>query len=166
MKNNFKILRNIIGFIILTISAGNSFASSANAFFLVSATVLPSCIVTATPLAFGTYVPTADSLQTNTLTITCTLGTNYTVSLNAGTAPAATTSTRKMTGLVNTTSYLPYNLYSNAARTQNWGNQSSDWVPGTGTGLPQTLTIYGKIPQGANVPSDTYNDTITVTVAY
>ncbi len=105
-------------------------------------------------------------MQTNTLTITCTLGTGYTVSLNAGTAPAATTSTRKMTGLVNTTSYLPYNLYSNAARTQNWGNQSSDWVPGTGTGLPQTLTIYGKIPQGANVPSDTYNDTITVTVAY
>ena len=35
-----------------------------------------------------------------------------------------------------------------------------------GTGLDQTLTIYGKIPQGANVPSDTYNDTITITVAY
>ncbi|MCC8406560.1 MAG: spore coat protein U domain-containing protein [Rickettsia endosymbiont of Sceptobius lativentris] len=63
-------------------------------------------------------------------------------------------------------SYLPYNLYSNAARTQNWGNQSSDWIPGTGTGLPQTLTIYGKIPQGANVPADDYRDTITVTVAY
>ncbi|WP_392506485.1 Csu type fimbrial protein [Rickettsia sp. 2024-CO-Wats] len=156
-----KILRNIIGFIILTISTGNSFASSTNAFFLVSATILPSCIVTATPLAFGTYVPTVDALQTNTIIIKCTLGTNYTVSLNAGTAPAATTSIRKMTGLVNTTSYLPYNLYSNAGRMQNWGNQSSDWV--MGTGLDQTLTIYGKIPQGA---SDTYNDTITVTVAY
>ncbi|MFV9957792.1 MAG: spore coat protein U domain-containing protein, partial [Rickettsia conorii subsp. raoultii] len=75
-------------------------------------------------------------------------------------------SIRKMTGLVNTTSYLPYNLYSNAGRTQNWGNQSSDWVIGIGTGLDQTLTIYSKIPQGANVPSDTDNDTITVTVAY
>ncbi|APZ30137.1 MAG: spore coat U domain-containing protein [Rickettsia conorii subsp. raoultii] len=161
-----KILRNIIGFIILTISMCNSFTSSANAFFLVSATVLPSCIVTATPLAFGTYVPIADTLQTNTIIIKCTLGTNYTVSLNAGTVPAATTSIRKMTGLVNTTSYLPYNLYSNAGRTQNWGNQSSDWVIGIGTGLDQTLTIYSKIPQGANVPSDTDNDTITVTVAY
>ncbi len=69
-----------------------------------------------------------------------------------------------MTDLVNITSYLPYNLYSNAGRTQNWGNQSSDWV--IGTGLDQTITIYSKIPQGANVPSDTYNDTITVTVAY
>ncbi|MFV9935908.1 MAG: spore coat U domain-containing protein [Rickettsia endosymbiont of Haemaphysalis japonica] len=123
-------------------------------------------MVTATPLACGTYVPTVDALQTNTIIIKCTLGTNYTVSFNAGTAPAATTSTRKMTSLVNTTSYLPYNLYSNAGRTQHWGNQSSDWVIGTGTGLDQTLTIYGKIPQGANVPSDTYNDTITVTVAY
>ncbi|MFV9956645.1 MAG: spore coat protein U domain-containing protein, partial [Rickettsia conorii subsp. raoultii] len=85
-----KILRNIIGFIILTISMCNSFTSSANAFFLVSATVLPSCIVTATPLAFGTYVPIADTLQTNTIIIKCTLGTNYTVSLNAGTVPAAT----------------------------------------------------------------------------
>lgn len=71
-----------------------------------------------------------------------------------------------MTGLVNTSSFLPYNLYSNAARTQNWGNQSGDWVVGTGSGLPQVLTVYGKIPSGANVPSDTYNDTITVTVAY
>ncbi|MCC8406140.1 MAG: spore coat U domain-containing protein [Rickettsia endosymbiont of Sceptobius lativentris] len=86
MKNNFKILRNIIGFIILTISAGNSFASSGNAFFLVSAQVLPSCIVVATPLPFPPYVSTTDSLQQNTLTITCTLGTTYTVSLNAGTA--------------------------------------------------------------------------------
>ncbi|MGG2344970.1 hypothetical protein [Rickettsia amblyommatis] len=68
-----KILRNIIGFIILTISTGNSFASSANAVFLVSATVLPFCIVTVTPLAFGTYVPTADALQTNTMIIKCTL---------------------------------------------------------------------------------------------
>jgi len=161
-----KILLNIIGFAILTISAGNSVASSANAFFLVSATVLPSCIVTADPLDFNTYVSTADSTQQNTLTITCTLGTTYTVSLNAGQAPGATTSTRKMVGLVNTSSFLPYNLYSNAARTQNWGNQSSDWVSGTGTGLVQSLIIYGKIPAGANVPADTYNDTITVTVAY
>ncbi len=38
------------------------------------------------------------------------------------------------------------------------------WV--MGTGLDQTLTIYGKIPQGANVPSNTYNDTITIIVAY
>ncbi|MFV0251090.1 MAG: spore coat protein U domain-containing protein [Rickettsia aeschlimannii] len=70
-------------------------------------------------------------------------------------APAATTSTSKMTGLVNTTNYLPYNLYSNAGRMQNWGNHNQ--VTGViGTGLDQTLTIYGKIPQGANVPSDTY----------
>ncbi|AFC73038.1 spore coat U domain-containing protein [Rickettsia montanensis] len=159
-----KILRNIIGFIILTISTGNSFASSANAFFLVSATVLPSCIVTATPLAFGTYVSTADALQTNTVIIKCTLGANYTVSLNAGTTPAATTSTRKMTGLVNTTSYLPYNL--SPMQGERRIGEINQGVMGTGTGLAQTLTIYGRIPQGANVPSDTYNDTITVTVAY
>ncbi|WP_231726171.1 spore coat protein U domain-containing protein [Rickettsia rhipicephali] len=78
---------------------------------------------------------------------------------------AATTSTRKMTGLVNTTSYLSYNLYSNAGRERRIGeiNQVTGVI---GTGLDQTLTIYGKIPQGANVPSDTYNDIITVTVAY
>ncbi|HJD56334.1 MAG TPA: spore coat U domain-containing protein [Rickettsia endosymbiont of Pyrocoelia pectoralis] len=165
MRNNLKVLRNVIGFIILIISSGNSFAT-ANTTFLVSATVLPSCVIVATPLPFGTYVSTADSLQTNTLTVTCTVGTTYKVGLNAGQGTGATTTTRKMTGVVNTTSTLNYNLYSNSGRTTNWGNQVSDSVAGTGTGLPQTLTVYGKIPSGQNVAADTYNDTITATITY
>lgn len=166
MKNNLRILRNLIVSIVLVAGHSKIFASSGNAFFLVSATVLPSCVVTATPLAFGTYTSTADSLQTNTLSVTCTVGTTYKVGLNAGQGTGATTTNRKMTGLTVTTSTLNYSLYSNSGRTTNWGNQSSDSVSGTGTGLPQSLTVYGKIPSGQNVAADTYNDTITVTVTY
>ena len=34
-------------------------------FFFVSATVLPSCLVVATPLSFGTYIPTVDIFLAN-----------------------------------------------------------------------------------------------------
>src|SRR5262245_48014700 len=52
----------------------------------VTATVIPSCDVTANDLAFGNYNPVAASPldAATTVDVTCTNGTNYVVSLNAG----------------------------------------------------------------------------------
>jgi spore coat protein U-like protein len=48
------------------------------------------------PLAFGNY-SSAQLDATTTLTASCTVGTPYTVGLDAGLGTGATTTTRKMT---------------------------------------------------------------------
>lgn len=135
--------------------------------FPVTATVLKACVVTANPLAFGNYDPTATSPLdgSTTLSVFCTVGSSFTVGLNTGTASGATVTTRRMTSGANT---LGYTLYQEAARTNNWGN-----TPGTDTPLattapvlPSTLTVYGRVPANQNVPAASYTDTITVTVNY
>ncbi|UIJ46866.1 spore coat U domain-containing protein [Sphingomonas cannabina] len=142
-------------------------AQTATTTFPVTATVQTACAVTANPLAFGNYSPTAATAldATTTLSVLCTVGTSFTVGLNAGTATGATVTTRRMTNGANTLSYA---LYREAARTNNWGNTpGTDTPPPTTAGaLPTTLTVYGRVPAGQNVPAGGYTDTITVTVNY
>ena len=54
-------------------------AATTTTTFNVTATVLNSCSVTATDLAFGTYDPASvtDKQGASTITVTCTLGTAY-----------------------------------------------------------------------------------------
>lgn len=87
------------------------------------------------------------------------------VGLNAGTATGATVANRSMTGPAST--LLGYKLFSNSARTINWGNTvGADTVAGSGTGLAQSLTVYGQIPAGQYVKPGSYTDTITATITY
>ena len=96
----------------------HSWAQQATTTFPVNATVLKSCLVTANPLSFGSYDPTAVANLdgTTTLSVFCTVGTSYTVGLNAGTASGATVTTRNMVNGANT---LNYALYQETARTTN-----------------------------------------------
>jgi len=65
------------------------------------------------------------------------------------------------------TSVLKYALYSNSARTTNWGNTvGTDTVSWTGTGSTQSLTVYGQIPGGQSPKPGSYLDTITATITY
>lgn len=153
---------------LLTLSQA-SLALTATTTFTVTATVIGACIInSAANLAFGTYDPTsATPLNgTSNIIVTCTNPTPYTVGLNAGTSVGATVTTRAMTRTAGGTETLGYALYSDAARTANWGNTSPTWVSGTGTGVQQTLTVYGQIPAAQNVPVASYLDTITVTLTY
>ncbi|MGC1303549.1 MAG: spore coat U domain-containing protein [Caulobacteraceae bacterium] len=142
-------------------------AATATTTFQVSATVLKACSVTANPLAFGSYDPTASTNldATTTLSVLCTVGTSFQVGLNPGTATGATVTSRQMTNGANT---LAYALYQDTARTTNWGN-----TPGTDTPAAITapitatsLTVFGRVPSAQNVPAAGYSDTITVTVTY
>jgi spore coat protein U-like protein len=153
--------------IFMATSAPIADAATTTTTFPVTATVLKSCIVNANPLNFGNYDPTAGAALdgTTTLSVLCTVGTSFTVGLSAGTSTGATVTTRKMVNGANTLSYA---LYEEAARTNNWGN-----TPGTDTPLATTapvlatsLTVYGRVPAGQNVPAGAYSDTITVTVNY
>lgn len=140
--------------------------------FQVTATVLKGCTVTATPLAFGNYTPTAGAVtNSSTISVACTKTSPYTVTLNGGTTAGGTIGQRLMT---NGTQTLQYNLYTTSGYTTLLGDGStagSANVAGTGAGLsaPATINVYGRLPDNAanqGVPAGTYTDTITVSVAY
>lgn len=151
----------------LAVFSSQSFATTTTTTFLVSTTVAATCAAAALPLAFGVYDPTSSANldATTSVTVTCTGLTSYNVGLDAGTASGATVTTRQMSGGGNT---INYSLYRNSGRTLNWGNTvGTDTVSGTGTGLPQVVTVYGRIPGSQpSVPPGAYSDTITVTVTY
>lgn len=132
----------------------------------VTATVIASCDIDANDLAFGNYDPVSSApLDIGaTVAVTCTHGTNYDVSLNAGVGPGATVAARRMTSGGDT---LTYSLYSNAGRTSVWGETiGNNTVAGSGNGATQTLNVYGRVPVNQTAPAGSYSDTITVTVTY
>jgi spore coat protein U-like protein len=131
--------------------------------FTVTATVTATCSITAGPLAFGTY--TGALLQnTSNINVTCTNSTPYNVGLSAGAAPGATVTTRQM---LNGTNPLNYQLFSDSPRTKNWGvTIGTDTVAGSGTGLSQTIPVYGQVPAGQYAPSGSYADTVTASITY
>lgn len=144
--------------------APESPAATPSTSFGVSATVLSSCAVSATSLAFGPYTA-ATVNATSAISVTCTSSTPYNIGLGAGTSPAASVASRQMSGPA--ASLLRYALMSNSARTLNWGNTAGhDTVAGTGNGSAQLLMVYGQTPAAQAVIPGSYADTITVTVTY
>lgn len=133
----------------------------------VSATVVNACVVSATNLAFGNYDPTAAAPAdaSSAITVTCTPGTSFTVGLNAGTTSGATVSSRMMASGGNR---LDYVLYSDAARTTNWGNTPGSDTPAAATAVssPSILTVYGRVAAQQSVAAGSYTDTVTITVSY
>lgn len=141
-------------------------AATATTTFQVDATVIGACNVSATNLAFGNYdtLAATDTDATSTVTVQCALLTSYDIELGPGTGAGATTTSRKMTKGADT---LIYSLYQDVARLLVWGNTSpTDTVSGTGTGLADDHTVYGRVPAGQNVNTGSYTDTVTVTVTF
>lgn len=144
--------------------------------FNVTATVSDSCLVSATTLAFGTYDPllAPDTTSTNTVSVTCTNGTPFTVALNKGTTSGGTISARLMTDGASHT--LGYNIYIGATSSPGctgstvWGNGTAGSVTVAGTGAgplsPQNLTGHGCMVGHENGPVASYSDTITATVTF
>jgi spore coat protein U-like protein len=134
--------------------------------FDVRINITSECTISATELNFGSHgLLAADVDAESTVTITCTGTTPYWVSLSAGGSPGATTTTRKMTGTGAAT--LNYSLFRDAARTENWGIvETTDGVAGTGSGIAQPLTVYGRVPAQTIPGIGAYSDTVTATVNY
>jgi spore coat protein U-like protein len=62
---------------------------------------------------------------------------------------------------------LSYAMFSDSARTVNWGQTiGTDTVTGTGNGSAQAIIVYGQTAAGQYVAPGAYNDTITATVTY
>ncbi|WP_072392702.1 spore coat protein U domain-containing protein [Hyphomicrobium sp. CS1GBMeth3] len=133
--------------------------------FTVSVTIDPHCGVTATMLDFGaTGVLQTAVDATNTLFVTCSATTPYSISLNGGLTGAVDPTQRKMSKGGET---VTYGLYRNTVRTLPWGETiGSNTAAGVGTGLAQSFTVYGRVPAQQTPSPGTYTDTVVVTVTY
>ncbi len=140
-------------------------ASTAQYSFTVSATATTNCNVSATTLNFGSTSTLSSIVDgSGTLTTTCTSTTPYNIGLNAGTGAGATVAIRKMTGGANT---INYSLYTDSARTTVWGNTvGTNTVAGTGSGLAQNSTVFGRVPVQTTPAPAVYSDTIVATITY
>lgn len=148
----------------LGLGAKSAVAATATTTFQVTATVQATCLISASALGFGTYTGVQTD-ATTTISVTCTNTTPYNVLLDPGTATGATVTTRKMK---NGAALLGYALFSDSARTVNWGQTIGTDTPvtGPGNGSAQSLTVYGRVAAGQYVTPGSYSDTITATVSY
>lgn len=134
----------------------------------VSATVTANCVVSTSPIAFGNVDVTTNSNTdaTGSISVTCTNGTSWVASADAGSGDGADLAVRKMTSGAN---LLSYALYTDSNRTSLWGDgvESTATIAANGSGVAQSRTIYGRVLSGqTGVPAGSYADTVTVTVAY
>ena len=148
----------------LTIVLKRGGGTLATGTFSVTAPVTPICSVTAGSLGFGPYTAAAATLAVAAVSVNCSSGGTYQVSLGAG--ANASGGTRRMAGPAS--SYLSYQLFRDSARTLAWGDGTAlgARVSGTGSGAAQTLTVYGRIPAGQSVAAGSYADSVLVPVEY
>ena len=148
----------------ITASVEGSGFATVTASFLVKARAKAHCTVSSTAMSFGSYSGAVNN-STSTISATCSDATSYTIGLNAGKSKGATITKRAMTGPRG--ALLHYGLYSDAARTVNWGNTAAtNWVTGSGNGATQSVTVYGQIPAGQSIAPGSYSDTIVATLTY
>ena len=155
-----------------TILGTQSHADTGTSIMSVSATIKHSCSIDTTPMAFGAYDGVVANASTAldamaTVISSCTSGAAALITMNAGNTAGSSsdeTPVRRMTSEAG--DYLVYQVYSDVSRETVWGNAVPTGVALTGTGLPQTLTVYGSIPSAQMVPEGDYNDQIIVTITY
>lgn len=157
--------QNVFFALIIILMSRPVFAATTTANLPINATVAADCIFgNITSVNFGNYTGVQND-ATGSLEVNCTNGTTYSISLGPGTFAGATTTTRRMTGAPSGS--LTYALYQNIGRTTNWGNTiPTDTVAGTGTGVIQPYTVYGRIVAGLTPAAGSYNDTVLITITY
>jgi spore coat protein U-like protein len=133
------------------------------------------CSLSATPLAFGKYVPSSGSPSdfTATITVTCTASGATPVPIHGTISllSASGASGRQLTGGGRR---LRYQLYLDPARAVAWesgsggdGTVSVSGVVGPTTPFRQTLTVYGRIlARQSEARVGNYADQLTVVLNY
>lgn len=153
---------------LLGAASSGALAATVSSSMSVTATVTANCTVSTTALAFGNVNTISGSNvdSTGSLSIVCTNGTTWAASAGVGSGSGASFANRRMTAGAN---LLNYNIYTTTARTIVWGNGTAGTatIAGTGTGLTQAVTVYGRVNLGqTSVPAGSYADTVAVTVTY
>ena len=142
-------------------------AATASGSFNVQVIIQETCTVTSpttTLLDFGTQgLLNAVVNATTTISVQCTSGTDYDVTLDQG-----QNASRRMR-LLATANYVDYELYNNAGRTVIWPvTAGSAPYQFTANGSAQNYTVYGQIPVQTTPPASAtaYTDVVAITVTY
>jgi spore coat protein U-like protein len=163
--------------------ASSSWAATATSNMNVSAAVVQTCTITASPtLNFGTYDPISANASsplagTSTVSVKCTKGSSG-ITVDIGNGLHAVSTQRNMLGGTSGDS-LAYNItqpatttpYTSCAGSTVWGSAAAGsvytpTVVAWGT-TPLTFTVCGSVPAGQNVGIDaSYADTVQVSVAF
>jgi spore coat protein U-like protein len=130
-----------------------------------TATVSSNCTIAATAISFGNQgILSSNKDAQGTLNVQCTNALPYAVSLDGGLSGATNPAQRKMTF---SGANIVYGLYRDAARSLPWGSSAGvDTVSGTGTGLTQSINVFGRVAPQTTPSPGTYTDTIVATITY
>ena len=147
----------------------------ATAQFNVTITILKQCTVTAPATINLGSVGATDLVTTTTnatqpFTVTCSLGTGYTVGFSSSNDVSNGSPTHQMKGATTGNgSVVQYSLFDATSGATNTAalSASSSVISGTGTGASQTKMLKAQVVNYTTaVTPDTYNDTVTMTVTY
>jgi spore coat protein U-like protein len=123
------------------------------------------CSFGTTSVSFGSYdvFGTVPLASTGSVTYRCFFANSMTIWLGKGNAP--TNNPRQMSSGTN---LLYYNLYLDASHSLIWGDPTPNHYDGGQIfwWAPQTVTVYGLIPSGQDVPAGAYTDTVVVTFQF
>jgi spore coat protein U-like protein len=129
---------------------------------------LSSCTISSTSAVFGNYNVFSGSALDTTATITyqCNaLSFNVTISLSKG--QSSTYGPRRMN---QGAEILTYNLYTNAGRSQIWGDGTGGTAVYSRNNPPNnsdvTVVVYGRVPADQDVSAGSYSDTVSATINF
>jgi spore coat protein U-like protein len=159
---------------ILALPAGTAFAGTQTSSLAVTATVNANCTIAVGALgftpAYDPIVANATAAQplngTGSLSVTCTNASTPAITMSQGANPAGgSTNAAPLRQMSNGAGgLLAYSLFSDAAMTLPWDNVTGATI--TGTGVAQTVNVYGQIAGGQNAPVGSYLDTVVTTITF
>lgn len=174
-------------FAVLLLADAPAFAGQVTKTFNATASVAANCVMSnIANLDFGSYDPVVANVSTalpgnTSFTLTCTKGASPAISMSIGNANFGGNLAGKRSmnnGTATAGNYLSYDLYtpsgvgasgSVSPTATLWG----DGTGGTGTFSPsvpsvaaQTITIFGAVTAGQDVPVGSYTDSVTATVNF
>ncbi|HAX92939.1 MAG TPA: hypothetical protein DCY25_03145 [Bacteroidales bacterium] len=169
-----KLIVVMLGLVLTVLFLSAAFAEIRTDYLTVSATLVPSCTVSATSINFGDTGGAEDVFANGSVTVNCDSGTTYEIGLNEG--------LHYIEGgyfwrcMESNSHLLQYRLYISDPGNYlyEWGNTCSTNTynkgvcnSGTGTGANQEYIVYGLVNSFYSMlPPGVYTDTVTVEVVY
>jgi spore coat protein U-like protein len=165
-----KVSSTILSMALGLLLSGYAHAGTTTAVLEVITFVGVDCTVSSTPVDFGGYDPAIDLPGSGTITVQCTPGSLYNISLNGGLY--ADELIAGMRHLSNETDMIPYSLLDPTG-SQPWGDQGFDEtfptggvVAGTGDGFEQVYTVNAILQADGMKSGGIYTDFVEVTVHF
>lgn len=161
-------LAAIVAATALSLSTSAAFSQTASGAMAVSMTVAAECTLAADPIAFGDQGLIATAVNiTGDVTVQCTAGAPYQISMSIGSGTGATVAKRYMTGTTHG-QLASYTIHQGTATGTVWGiTGGTDTLDSTGaTGSAEVLPFVAVLDAGQSVEADTYTDTVTATITY